>query len=157
MAGDPGGYIPLELQSKTVSSSHYQDLKHTRQGSLLTSPQYEVSIVPEPQKPEATLVYQTRIIKGVNSGACEDVGAGSEKRQLPDVPQSHPSGDEDEEDNSYEVPDRLEEYTGVYINIKNKSKLVHPGRPIKVAEFQNFMTRNKEDVISDIVQQFMVC
>ncbi|KAJ8040290.1 Receptor-type tyrosine-protein phosphatase epsilon [Holothuria leucospilota] len=154
MADDPGGYIPLELQSKTVSSSHYQDLKHTRQGSLLTSPQYEVSIVPEPQKPEATPKYQTRNMKGVNSGAYEDVRAGSDKRQLPDVPQLHPSGDEDGEDKSYEVPDRLEEYTGVYINIKNKPKIVQSG-PIKVAEFRNFMTRNKEDVVSDIVQQFM--
>ncbi|KAJ8040305.1 Receptor-type tyrosine-protein phosphatase F [Holothuria leucospilota] len=154
MADDPEDYISLEEQSRTVSSSKYEDLNHKPQVGVSIPPQYEVTIIPEPQKPVATPRYHTRNMKGVNSGAYEDVGAGSEKRrQLPDVPQSHPSGDEDEE-NNYIVPDRLEEYTGVYINIKNKGKIVQPG-PIKVAEFQNFMSRNKEDVVSDIVQQFM--
>ncbi|KAJ8040303.1 Receptor-type tyrosine-protein phosphatase kappa [Holothuria leucospilota] len=199
MADDPEDYTLLKKQSKTLPSSKYEDVNHTPQGGVSIPVQYEVTIVPEPQKPVATPEYhnrnmkgvnsgayedvshtpqggvsipqqyftivpepqkplttpkyRTRNMKGVNSGAYEDVGAGSENRQLPDVPQSHLSGDEDE-DNSYEVPDRLEEYSGVYINIKNKRKIVQPG-PIKVAAFQNFMSRNKEDVVNDIVQQFM--
>ncbi|KAJ8040302.1 Receptor-type tyrosine-protein phosphatase kappa [Holothuria leucospilota] len=153
MADDPEDYIPLKEQSKTLPLSKYEDLNQKQQGGVSIPPQYEVTIVPQLQKPVATPRYHTRNMKGVNSGAFEDVRAGSENRQLPDVPQSHPSGDEDE-DSSYEVPDRLEEYTGVYINIKNERKLVQPG-PIKVAEFQTFMNKNKEDVVNDIVQQFM--
>ncbi|KAJ8040306.1 Receptor-type tyrosine-protein phosphatase T [Holothuria leucospilota] len=152
MADDPEDYISLEEQSRTVSSSKYEDLDHKPQGGA-SIPQQYFTIVPEPQKPVATPKYWTRNMKGVNSGAYEDEGVSSENRQLPNVLQSHPSGDGDK-DNSYEVPDRLEEYTGVYINIKNKRKLIQPG-PIKVAEFQNFMSRKKEDVVTDIVQQFM--
>ncbi|KAJ8018882.1 Receptor-type tyrosine-protein phosphatase mu [Holothuria leucospilota] len=151
MADDPEDYIPLKEQSKTLSSSKYEDLNHKPQVGASIPAQYEVTIVPQPQKPVATPKYHTRNVKGVNSGAYEDVGAGSENRQLPDVPQPHPSAEEDE-DNNYIVPDRLEEYTGVYINIK--AKPVQPG-PIKVAEFQNFMSRNRDDVVNDIVQQFM--
>ncbi|KAJ8040309.1 Receptor-type tyrosine-protein phosphatase T [Holothuria leucospilota] len=146
MADDPEDYIPLEEQSRAVSSSKYEDLNHKPQDGASIPPQYEVAIVPQPQKPEATPRYHTRNVKGVNSGAYEDVGAGSEKRrQLPDVPQSHLSGDEDE-DNNYEVPDRLEEYTGVYINIK--AKPVQPG-PIKAAEVK--LDTNGSDARSDYI------
>lgn len=91
--------------------------------------------------------------KGVDNNAYSTAIFRLKNRELPDLPNSHPSAEEDEQ-NNYILPDG--EQDGEFIHVKNNKTLLQP-EPIEVTEFQKFMNRNKDDVIKDIYQQFMVC
>ncbi|XP_071813578.1 uncharacterized protein [Apostichopus japonicus] len=58
-------------------------------------------------------------------------------------------------DNDYEDPDDIEQYAGVYINVGTAKKTAPP-KPIKVSELQDYMNRDRRNVIEDIVKEFTV-
>ncbi|XP_071813580.1 uncharacterized protein [Apostichopus japonicus] len=62
---------------------------------------------------------------------------------------------EREKDNNYEDPDDIERYAGVPINVDTDKKTAPP-KPIKVSELQDYMNRDRKNVIEDIVKEFTV-
>ncbi|PIK54583.1 putative receptor-type tyrosine-protein phosphatase alpha [Apostichopus japonicus] len=129
---DKTEYIPLDKNKMLKSPDQYQNLNQPVSGDQAEG--YEV-----PRDKISSLVESGSTYEAVGSTV---VSKASIEREL-------------KQDNDYEDPVDIEQYAGVYINVDTAKKTAPP-KPIKVSELQDYMSRDRRNVIEDVVKEFMV-
>ncbi|KAJ8031266.1 Deleted in malignant brain tumors 1 protein [Holothuria leucospilota] len=112
-AGDPGICIPLENQWERVAPSKDKDVHDIIQRRESNPSHHDVAIIQEQQTQLPIPNLWMRNTKGITNNAYSNAGFHLKNRELPDIPQPHPSVQEDEE-NNYIVPDSVNGGTELY-------------------------------------------